>query len=131
MPAAHACRLTVIPIVGWFKLLPTFGGRVSSFASDLRCSERGEGGLKLTFELQETQVDQVTGIPRPPPFFLAWLLGRRFPVNFVWKLLPWNGGRAPTCTTYVTYCDDDLRVCEDSRGEIFVYTRAEEDAEGV
>lgn len=28
--------LTVIPIVGWFKLLPTFGGRVISIADGVR-----------------------------------------------------------------------------------------------
>jgi hypothetical protein len=28
--------LTVIPIVGWFKLLPTFGGRVVTESKDFR-----------------------------------------------------------------------------------------------
>ncbi|UPR03427.1 hypothetical protein HOP50_12g67560 [Chloropicon primus] len=118
-------RLTVIPIVGWFKLLPTFGGRVASYATNLEAElEEGEDRVKMTFELQETEVESVEGIPRPP-FFLAWLLNRKFPVNFVWKLLPWNS-KPPTCTSYCTYCDKDLRICEDKQGELYVYTRLEE-----
>ena len=109
--------------MGWFKLLPTFGGRVSSFAKDLSFSADGDK-VKATFELEETRVDSVEGIPRPP-FFLSWLLGKAFPVGAVWRLLPWNKGRAPTCTIRVTYCDADLRVCEDN-GELFVYVKSDE-----
>ena len=116
-------RLTVIPIVGWFKLLPTFGGRVSSFAEklDIQPAEDGGGKLKMRFELDKTRVDKTEGIPTPP-FFLAWLLGVEFPVNAVWKLLPWNAD-SPMCTSYTTYCDADFRVSEDSNGELFIYTR--------
>ncbi|QDZ21217.1 hypothetical protein HOP50_05g37450 [Chloropicon primus] len=48
-------RLTVIPIVGWFKLLPTFGGRVASYSLEAEMEEE-EGRVKMTFELQETEV---------------------------------------------------------------------------
>jgi len=115
-------RLTVIPIVGWFKLLPTFGGRVSSYATSLETEEQPDGLMEMRFELEKTSVDQVEGIPKPP-FFLSWLLGKDFPVNSVWKLLPWNKGRAPMCTSYLVYVDKDLRVCQDKEGCYFIYTR--------
>eukprot|EP00213_Chloropicon_mariensis_P001433 CAMPEP_0197481160 /NCGR_PEP_ID=MMETSP1309-20131121/45695_1 /TAXON_ID=464262 /ORGANISM="Genus nov. species nov., Strain RCC998" /LENGTH=334 /DNA_ID=CAMNT_0043023319 /DNA_START=1 /DNA_END=1005 /DNA_ORIENTATION=+ len=115
-------RLTVIPIVGWFKLLPTFGGRVESFAKGLEVEKEGDGRTTFRFELEKTKVDSVDGIPRPP-FFLAWLLGKDFPVNAVWKLLPWNRGKAPTCTSYVIYVDEDFRVCEDKEGDLFIYLK--------
>ena len=111
--------------MGWFKLLPTFGGRVASYADKLEMNPTGDGSMEIKFELQETEVCSVEGIPRPP-FFLAWLLDRKFPVNAVWKLMPWNRGRAPTCTSYCTYCDRDLRICEDKQGEVYVYVRTEE-----
>ena len=117
-------RLTVIPIVGWWKLLPTFGGRVCSFATNLEMESNGRGGERLVFELDKTRVDQADGIPKPP-FFLSWLLGKEFPVNSVWKLLPWNGGRAPMCRTEVVFVDEDFRICRDKDGELFVYVRCQ------
>ena len=163
-------RLTVIPIVGWFKLLPTFGGRVSSFAKGLElrgesahsirssilrarwtraCAdgrlplhhshpshsllsilsiasilpESPEGGATvLRFELDRTRVDPTDGIPTPP-FFLAWLMKRDFPVNAVWRLLPWNKGQPPMCETRVVYLDEDTRITQDKGGDVFVYQR--------
>ena len=118
-------RLTVIPILGWFKLLPTFGGRVASFATGLEIEKESNGEYKYSFELDKTRVDLVEGIPKPP-FFLAWLTGKDFPVNAVWKLLPWNGGRPPLCETRVVYLDKDFRICRDKDQEIFVYIRCNE-----
>ncbi len=123
-------RLTVIPIVGWFKLLPTFGGRVSSYAKNLEMTELPrEGGraeigteTRMRFELEKTSVDEVEGVPKPP-FFLSWLLGKDFPVNAVWQLLPWNRGRPPMCTSYLLYVDQDMRICRDSEGDLFIYVR--------
>ena len=54
--------LTVIPIVGWFKLLPTFGGRVVTLAEKLALSEDG----KLTMELERTKVTEVDGLGKIP-----------------------------------------------------------------
>lgn len=59
-------RLTVIPIIGWFKLLPTFGGTVSSFAKGLKIEKDytdSKCKMKYTFELDKTRVDSVEGIP--------------------------------------------------------------------
>jgi hypothetical protein len=47
--------LTVIPIIGWFKLLPTFGGRIVSFAEKVNLNPAtGE----LSLELVKTRVEQ-------------------------------------------------------------------------
>merc|ERR1719482_289041 len=53
--------LTVIPIVGWFKLLPTFGGRVLTEADRLSLD-----GTTLNMELQRTRVVTAPGVPRVP-----------------------------------------------------------------
>ncbi len=45
------------------------------------------------------------------------------PVGTVWKLLPWNKGRSPTCSVDVVYLDNDFRIVKDIDGELFVYTR--------
>ena len=114
--------LTVIPIFGWFKLLPTFGGRIISYADNVALD--GDTG-KLDLELMKTRIQLAEGIPKPP-LVLPWFLDRDYPVNKVWKLLPWNKGRAPLATTYVKYVDEDFRIMEDRDGEMFVYCRVEE-----
>jgi len=114
--------LTVIPIVGWFKLLPTFGGRVLTKSDNVALDpETGRVGL----ELQTTRVDPAPGVPLIP-LVSGLLMGRDYPVNFVWKLLPWNRGRAPTAATYVKFVDEDFRVTADRDGEYFVYVRRPE-----
>ena len=66
------------------------------------------------------------------PFFSAtffynflgeWIWGTKVPVGAVWKLLPWNKGRAASCSVKVRYVDNDMRVMEDNDKEYFVYTR--------
>ena len=52
---------------------------------------------------------------------LIWNL--KVPVGAVWKLLPWNGGRAPSCAVKLVYFDGDLRIVQDPGGQYFVYTR--------
>jgi hypothetical protein len=47
----------------------------------------------------------------------------KVPVGSVWKLLPWNNGRAAECHVDVRYADDDFRIVQDIDGEYFVYTR--------
>ena len=118
--------LTVIPIIGWFKLLPTFGARVVTESRDVRTSvDEEKRALVISMEVEKTTVNREEGLPEPP-FGLGVLMGVEWPVNAVWKLLPWNNGRAPTCETTVLYCDDDFRVNTDRDGELFVYTRCVE-----
>mmetsp|Transcript_34051 Transcript_34051/g.48377 ORF Transcript_34051/g.48377 Transcript_34051/m.48377 type:complete len:203 (+) Transcript_34051:533-1141(+) len=108
--------LTVIPILGWFKLLPTFGGCVITAAkcTDMN-SETGE--LKMV-------VDYTTSRPVPGLSGLGeWIWSVKVPVGAVWKLLPWNKGREATCSVIVKYVDEDFRIVEDVGGEYFVYTR--------
>ena len=92
--------LTVIPIFGWFKLLPTFGGRVVSFADGVALDP--DTG-KMDLVLDRTRVELTEGIPKPP-LVLPWFLDRDYPVRTVWKLLPWNKGRSfprrRTCGTW-------------------------------
>jgi hypothetical protein len=115
--------LTVIPIVGWFKLLPTFGGRVVTEADRLVFDD---DTCSLRMELQRTRVVTAPGVPRIP-LVDKLLMDRWYPVNAVWKLLPWNGGpfdgRPPTCSRKVVYVDDTMRVSRDGAGAAFVYTR--------
>lgn len=114
--------LTVIPIVGWFKLLPTFGGRIKTYANQVRLDEV-TGQMDLC--LDRTRVELTDGIPKPP-LVLPWFLDRDYPVKSVWKLLPWNKGRDPTATTYVRYLDTDFRIMSDADGEVFVYCKVED-----
>jgi hypothetical protein len=52
-----------------------------------------------------------------------WIWGTKIPVGAVWKLLPWNKGRAASCNIKCKYVDNDFRVMEDNDKELFVYTR--------
>jgi len=52
-----------------------------------------------------------------------WIWKVKVPVGWVWKLLPWNKGRAATCAVDVKFVDEDFRIVEDKDGELFVYTR--------
>lgn len=106
--------LTVIPILGWFKLLPTFGGCVITAAT----CEMKEGGRL------EMEVDYTTSRPVPGLSGLGkWIWDVKVPVGHIWKLLPWNKGRAAACSVVVKYVDEDFRVVEDNDGELFVYSR--------
>jgi len=66
------------------------------------------------------------GVPRIP-LVARLFMDRWYPVNGVWRLLPWNGGpldgRAPTCSMQTVYVDADLRVSRDGAGALFVYAR--------
>ena len=106
--------LTVIPILGWWKLLPTFGGCVVTAST---CEMNSEGKLSM-------QVDYTTSRPVPGLSGLGeWIWKVRVPVGAIWKRLPWNKGRNATCSVSVRYVDDDFRVVEDVSGDLFVYTR--------
>ena len=106
--------LTVIPILGWFKLLPTFGGCVVTAAK----AELAEDGVL------QMAVDYTTARPVPGLSGLGeWIWSVKVPVGAIWKLLPWNKGREALCQVWVRYCDDDFRIVEDRSGDLFVYTR--------
>lgn len=106
--------LTVIPILGWFKLLPTFGGCVVTAAK----AKMSEGGVL------EMEVDYTTSRPVPGLSGLGeWIWSVKVPVGSLWKFLPWNKGRSASCSVTVRYVDDDFRVVEDKSGDLFVYSR--------
>ena len=109
--------LTVLPLLGWWKLLPSFGGQVVSTST---ASLEASG--KLALELDCTRTEEAPGIPLLPLLGRA-LTGRDLPVGAVWRLLPWNGGRRATAALRVTYCDADTRVVRDTAGRFFVYGR--------
>ena len=108
--------LTTIPILGWFKLLPTFGGRVITVANELQLEDN-----KLSMELLKTKVSEVNGLGKIP-LLDRMLMERWYPVKTVWKLLPWNKEN-PKCDVNVIYVDEDLRIINDMHGALFIYVR--------
>ena len=117
--------LTVIPLLGFWKLLPTFGGCVVTACS----AQLGADG-RLGMEVQYTTsrpVDGLSGL-RPLPGDVGrkiaeFIWSIKVPVGAVWKLLPWNNG-PPTCAVQLVYFDGDFRIVRDPGGQLFVYTRA-------
>jgi hypothetical protein len=106
--------LTVIPILGWFKLLPTFGGCVVTAA---KAELKDEGLLEMKVDYTTSRpVEDLSGLG-------SWIWKIKVPVGAIWKLLPWNKGRDADCKVYVRYVDDDFRIVQDVSGEYFVYTR--------
>jgi hypothetical protein len=109
--------LTVIPILGWFKLLPTFGGCVVTAST---CELKEDGKLEMEVDYTTSRkVPGLNGLPLVGDFI--WKIN--VPVGAIWKLLPWNKGRAATCSVFVKYLDQDFRIVQDIDGEYFVYTR--------
>ena len=108
--------LTTIPILGWFKLLPTFGGRVITLADELNLNDN-----ILQMNLQKTKVSKVEGLNKIP-IFSKLLMDRWYPVKEVWEKLPWNK-KIPSCEVAVIYLDDEVRVMKDIYGSIFIYVR--------
>jgi len=108
--------LTTIPIFGWFKLLPTFGGRVITLADDISINKNV---LKMT--LQKTKVSEVEGLNRIP-IFSNLLMEKWYPVKSIWEKLPWNVNE-PSLEIFIKYLDEDMRIMEDKYGSIFVYVR--------
>ena len=109
--------LTTIPIFGWFKLLPTFGGRVITLANEISLNKNV---LKMT--LQKTKVSEVEGLKRIP-IFSNLLMEKWYPVKNIWEKLPWNSNE-PSLEVFIKYLDEDMRIVEDIYGSIFVYVRA-------
>ncbi len=108
--------LTTIPILGWFKLLPTFGGRVITLADELVLKDNS-----IKMSLQKTKVSKVEGLNKIP-IFSKILMDRWYPVKEVWEKLPWNK-ESPSCEVHVIYLDEDLRIMKDIYGSIFIYIR--------
>lgn len=109
--------LTVVPILGWGKLLPTFGGCVITVSKMLGLEK--ETG-KLSLEVDYTTAKKVNGLSSLPGDIGV---GVKVPVGALWKLLPWNKGRPASASIYLRYIDEDFRVMQDLDGEYFVYTR--------
>ena len=108
--------LTTIPIFGWFKLLPTFGGRVITLANEISLNKN-----VLEMTLQKTKVSEVEGLKRIP-IFSNLLMERWYPVKNIWEKLPWNSNE-PSLEVFIKYLDEDMRIIEDIYGSIFVYVR--------
>tara|TARA_Y100000589_G_scaffold110919_1_gene105447 strand:- start:963 stop:1706 length:744 start_codon:yes stop_codon:yes gene_type:complete len=108
--------LTTIPIIGWFKLLPTFGGSVTTLADDLTLIDN-----KLKMSLQKTKVTEIEGLNKIP-IFSKLLMNKWYPVNYIWKKLPWNKAN-PNCEISIIFIDEDLRIMNDIYGSIFIYVR--------
>ena len=108
--------LTVIPIFGWFKLLPTFGGTVITLSNELSLN-----GNTLNMKVIKTKVTELKGLNRIP-FFDNILMDRWYPVKEVWSKLPWNKN-PPSCSLNVVYIDEDFRVMKDIYGSLFIYIK--------
>lgn len=117
--------LTVIPILGWFKLLPTFGGCVVTAAAtqelhpDRFCNREVARMDMIVDYTTSRKVDGLNGLP----VFGDYIWKLKIPVGAIWKLLPWNRGREMTAKVYINYADKDFRIVQDIDGEYFVYTR--------
>ncbi len=108
--------LTTIPILGWFKLFPTFGGRVITLSDELILEDN-----VLKMNLQKTKVSKVEGLNKIP-LFSKLLMDRWYPVKEIWGKLPWNK-EIPSCEISVVYLDRDIRIMKDIYGSIFIYIR--------
>ena len=72
-------------------------------------------------ELEKTKVSEVEGLGKIP-FLETILMERWYPVNTVWKLLPWNKEN-PNCEITVIYVDEDMRIIRDMYDAVFIYIR--------
>ena len=108
--------LTTIPILGWFKLFPTFGGRVITLADELNLDNN-----ILQMNLRKTKVSKVEGLNKIP-LLSKLLMDRWYPVKEVWEKLPWNK-EIPSCEVSIIYLDEEIRIMKDLYGSLFVYVR--------
>ena len=107
---------TTIPVLGWFKLLPTFGGRVITLSDNLVLKDNF-----LKMNLQKTKVTKVEGLNNIP-LLSNLLMDRWYPVKEVWEKLPWNK-ESPNCQVSVIFIDEEMRIVKDKFGSLFVYMR--------
>ena len=111
--------LTAIPIVGFWKLLPTFGGKVIT-KSILEKIDNATGVLEL--EVETTSFSKIDGIDYMPLLGKS-LENKEVPVGKIWPRLPWNKGSKAKTTITIKYLDEDMRISEDASGAIYIYTR--------
>ena len=116
--------LTSLPVIGFWKLLPTFGGCV------ITASTAKLNGDSIDMEVEYTTSRPVPGLSGLRPLWGEWgkkiaevIWQLKVPVGAVWKLLPWNGGNAASCSVKLVYFDGDMRIVQDAGGEYFVYAR--------
>ena len=109
--------LTTIPVIGWFKLLPTFGGRVITLADNLVLKDN-----LIKMNLQKTKVSKVEGLNKIP-LVSKILMDRWYPVKEVWDKIPWNK-ESPYCEVSVIFIDKEMRIVKDKFGSIFVYIKS-------
>ncbi|CAM9907824.1 unnamed protein product [Hapterophycus canaliculatus] len=108
--------LTSIPLVGFWKLLPTFGGCIATKA---KCSLTGDNNQVVQLVVESTKLKAVKDVPLLPlagPLFE----GMEFPTGEVAKKVV---GSVPVTKQTVVYIDDSLRVMEDKAGELYIYAR--------
>ncbi|CAM9239450.1 unnamed protein product [Ectocarpus sp. 12 AP-2014] len=108
--------LTSVPLVGFWKLLPTFGGCIATKA---KCSLAGDKNEVLQLVVESTKLKAVEDVPLLPlagPLFE----GMEFPTGEVTKKVM---GNVPVTKQTVVYIDDTLRVMEDKAGELYIYAR--------
>lgn len=86
--------LTVIPILGWFKLLPTFGGCVVT-ASKAKLEEGG----KIEMEVDYTTSRPVEGLSG----LGEWIWSVKVPVGAIWKVRALNTSVFATIALYFTH----------------------------
>ncbi len=108
--------ITTIPLIGFFKIFPTFGGSVITLSDELLLVEN-----KLIMNLQKTKVTEVEGLNKIP-LLSKFLMNKWYPVKDVWRKLPWNKVN-PSCEVSIIYIDEDLRIMNDIYGSIFIYIR--------
>lgn len=108
--------LTTVPILGWGKLLPTFGGCVVTISNAaMNVSEPGVLHLEVDYTTAKP-VDGLSGLGE-------FIWNKKVPVGRIWKYLPWNQGRPAACKLFCRYVDSEMRIMEDIDGEYFVYVR--------
>ncbi|CAN0304719.1 unnamed protein product, partial [Discosporangium mesarthrocarpum] len=108
--------LTSVPLVGFWKLLPTFGGCVATNAA---VTLTGEANSVLEIEVETTVLKAVEDVPLLP---LAgkFFEGKSFPTaDVVKKIL----GKVPIASQTVRFVDEDLRIMGDKGGQIYIYSR--------
>ena len=88
--------LTVIPFLGWFKILPTFGGRVTTIADQILLNNK-----ILSMKVQKTRVTKIDGLNQIP-YINKWVMDKWYPVNQIWIKLPWNKSE-PECEISTIY----------------------------
>lgn len=86
--------LTVIPILGWFKLLPTFDGCVVT-ASKAKLEEGG----KIEMEVDYTTSRPVEGLSG----LGEWIWSVKVPVGAIWKVRALNTSVFATIALYFTH----------------------------